>query len=337
MSDNGMPIEQFPVIVKTEQSPTVSHTVLSNVSLEDKHSHWLQCLDSDNFSMFIKTWFAFLATVHQLVMTRASEEKQNDWALTQGDKPFLKEYKSFYNSIELNKISKENILNVFQTSRQVVFNVFPQYYYKTYFKKVVPKDFFLKEPYKIPVRRGVSASYELDVKLSEKKLDIGVLFAGDKIISHIHNYYKFVKIEFNTKTDILEFLDDSKPFYDYIRSELNNVLLKNIKDPLGSPHYETMKAIVSAIVVNVDQTLKTSNCHDIIFVPWINPQNLIDSDLKEWFFDFCYMLRNILFHRIIDPFDKNWSNVLKYSHQGLRELLLENIRLLKESEVSQEQ
>ncbi len=59
-----------------------------------------------------------------------------------------------------------------------------------------------------------------------------------------------------------------------------------------------------------------------------------DADIQEHahecFFDFCYALRNVMFHRIIDPFDSRWSRIMKYSYQGLREFLLENIRLLDE-------
>ena len=338
MSNIDLSIRQSPLIIKTEQKATAKQTILREVLLEEsKHSHWLQCLDSDNFSMFIKTWFAFLATVHQLVLSHASEKKKNELELAQGDKPFLKEFKTFYNSIELNKISVENILKVFQISRKVIFDIFPQYYYTTYFKKTVPNDIFLKEPYKFSIRRGLNVSYKLDVKLSEKDFVIGVLFVDEKTFRHMHEHYVCIKLEICKNQDIHLLANNSNAFYDFIHSELNKTLVKNIKAPLNSPDYKKAEETVSAIELNINQTLKTSNCYDIIFVPWIVPLNPIDSDLKEWFFDFCYKLRNILFHHIIDPFDSNWSFILKYSHQGLRELLLENIRLLKESEVSQGQ
>ena len=65
-----------------------------------------------------------------------------------------------------------------------------------------------------------------------------------------------------------------------------------------------------------------------MFSVWCDPDNPAEADLKEWFVGFCYYLRNILFHRTIDPFNSRWSGVMKACYQGLREFLLANIAML---------
>ena len=332
---NDTEIQNIPPheIITAVQDTAVRHIVSNDDLLaEGKHSHWLKCLDSDNFSIFVKTWFAFLDSVHQLVIIHASGEQKVELELAQGDKPFLDEFKSLYHLIKLSDLSTKNISDVFQASRQVIFDYFPQYYYQTYFKKVIPNEICIKEPYKIPIRRWVNTSYQLDIKLSEKHLTIGVLFTDKRVFDHIHERYVYVKLEISKLPDVHLLFENSNAFYDYVRSKLNAKLVDNISDTLESPYYNKTREKVYAVILKVDQFLKTADCHKTIFVPWITPDKLIEGDLKEWFFDFCYKLRNILFHRIIDPFDDNWSRIIKYSHQGLRELLLENIRLLKESE-----
>lgn len=333
MSGTGTPTNPPREIITAVQNAPVRYIISSDDFLaEGKHSHWLKCLDSDNFSIFIKTWFAFLASVHQLVITCATPEKKDELELAKGDKPFLDEFKSLYHRIKLNDLSTKNILDVFQTSRQVIFDYFPQYYYQTYFKKLVPNKICIKEPYSLPIRRGLNTSYKLDIELSEKHLTIGILFTDERIFDHIHEHYVYVKLEIGTLPDVHLLIENPNVFYDYIRSKLSDKLVNNIRDPLGSPYYNKTLEKISAVILKIDQFLKTADCHKTIFVPWITTDKPIEGDLKEWFFDFCYKLRNILFHRIIDPFDDNWSRIIKYSHQGLRELLLENIRLLKESE-----
>ena len=69
------------------------------------------------------------------------------------------------------------------------------------------------------------------------------------------------------------------------------------------------------------------------FHVWCDEHKIVDMDLKEWFIGFCYSLRNVLFHRTIDPFDNRWSGVMKSCYQGLREFLLSNIKILSEMEV----
>ena len=39
-------------------------------------------------------------------------------------------------------------------------------------------------------------------------------------------------------------------------------------------------------------------------------------------------LRNVLFHRVVDPFDKNWTNIVKFASQALYDIVVLNIERL---------
>ena len=76
--------------------------------------------------------------------------------------------------------------------------------------------------------------------------------------------------------------------------------------------------------------IREDDVHGKIFRPWIpNVNSLVEQDARVWFLDFCYSLRSVMFHRVIDPFDPRWSGIIKASFQGLRELLLSNIQLIE--------
>lgn len=78
---------------------------------------------------------------------------------------------------------------------------------------------------------------------------------------------------------------------------------------------------------------RVEGVYDEIFRQWIPNDNSIDDrEAKSWFYDFCYSLRNVMFHRVVDPFDERWSEVIKLAFQGLRELLLENIKLINQAQ-----
>lgn len=64
-----------------------------------------------------------------------------------------------------------------------------------------------------------------------------------------------------------------------------------------------------------------------------NKPQYFDEDLTKWFVDFSYKLRNILFHFIIDPMDKDWQLLFKYTYLALKHLTEENIEILQNRKI----
>ena len=94
--------------------------------LQEKYNNWRTSIESDSLSLFIKTWFAYLATLHDL---------HKDVHSKTGDKAIINKY-----AVDsLKKISpteeiKEEIKKVFEISKVLIRSEFLEYYFATFYK-----------------------------------------------------------------------------------------------------------------------------------------------------------------------------------------------------------
>ena len=292
--------------------------------MTEKYKSWLISLDSDNFTMYIKTWFAFLASVHGLVLAKANKEKR-EWFLGQkGDGVYLDEYRrTFLNAITLTDIAKQCIREVYNASIDVVRNDYPEYYFATYYKKIIADE-------KLYDKRDFSGAYcpcSVDLMIQKEKLSIGLLFGDRPKIYRSVLKHPYVKISLPTIgfTDYA-LIDDPDVFYRRVYMQILADFSRSGIDGLPQDKQEKLLQLIQRIM----SAIREDDVHGKIFRPWIPDVNsLVEQDARVWFLDFCYSLRNVMFHRVIDPFDPRWSGIIKASFQGLRELLLSNIQLIE--------
>lgn len=292
--------------------------------MTEKYKSWLVSLDSDNFTMYIKTWFAFLASVHGLVLAKASKEKR-EWFLGQkGDGVYLDEYRRmFLNAITLTDIAKQCIREVYSASINVVRNDYPEYYFVTYYKKIIVDE-------KLYDKRDFSGAYcpcLVDLMIQKECLSLGLLFGDRPKIYRSTLRRPYIKVSVPTigLTDYT-LIDDPDVFYKRVYMQILAAISKSGIDGLPRDKQERLLQLAQRIM----SAIREDNVHGKIFRPWIpNVDSLVEQDARVWFFDFCYSLRNVMFHRVIDPFDPRWSGIIKASFQGLRELLLANIKLIE--------
>ncbi|WP_300702122.1 hypothetical protein [Bacteroides sp.] len=297
--------------------------------MESKYNNWLISLDSDNFSLYIKTWFAFLASVHELVMKNASEDDQKQLMGAKGDKIFLK----YYEDNILNKINIDNIrdviFDIYNKSHEIIKADYPEYLFESYYKKVAKLEIadakvvvIGKDEYKYTIRI-------LDKnELNNIELYVGILVTSEGLKSSLKKQFMEAKISLIPDKSAFGIIQNEKIFYSNIRLELRKKYYSNI---IKTDEKSTSKTlvIVDRLISDIINLLGGNDIHKYVFTPWCDKYRGSDDDNRKWFHYFCYMLRNIMFHRIIDPFDKRWSEVMKLGHQGLRELLLLNIDKLK--------
>jgi hypothetical protein len=96
----------------------------------NKYNNWTAVTESDFLSLFIKTWFAFIATLRDL-----HPEAYN----RVGDKRSLVAYLNMYNEIyskEINFTSElcENIEYVYTKGKDIILNQYPEYYFADFFE-----------------------------------------------------------------------------------------------------------------------------------------------------------------------------------------------------------
>ena len=134
----------------------------------------------------------------------------------------------------------------------------------------------------------------------------------------------------------LTMIDNGSLFYDYIRDNIRLLLYNNIKHAPNTIAYNEVKGKFDFLLQLIMSKIIINDVRNLIYKPWYEQGNIVEDDLKDWFHGFCYNLRNVLFHRIIDPFDINWSKTMRTSYQGLRELLMLNIEEIENQNVPAE-
>ena len=297
--------------------------------MNDKYKNWLVSLDSDNFSMYIKTWFAFLASVHELVLLKATPADREKLLQQKGDKPFLEAYRPELNNIQLTDNAKQNIIDAFECSKDTVRSDYPEYYFQTYFKKIVEYKAILQEYAYIGSNKCV-----FDVSVKKEAVHVGIRIVDGPLLTHLREQFIQKNIKFICHEKFNDIIDQGELFYHVLKYSLRDLLYESILNECSLDEHDKTTLQLDMLLNYIGKRLQDETLHQNIFKIWCDKDSLVERDLKEWFFDFCYALRNVMFHRIIDPFDSRWSSIMKYCYQGLRELLLENIRLLSEHEAT---
>ena len=137
--------------------------------MSEKSENWLVSLDSDNISLFIKTWFAYLASIHDLVINQMSDTTILD--NLRGDKFFLDKYRNdILGNISINDVLKENIIATYINSKETILVNYPEYYFQTFYKKIPEISLFSEEA--VLISRD---EYKFNISVAPKGFFISIL------------------------------------------------------------------------------------------------------------------------------------------------------------------
>lgn len=293
---------------------------------KNDYDNWLTCLESDNFSSFIKVWFAYLATIHELVLKCCSEdEKAILESSEKGDKVFLDKFRdSYLHELVINDSTKSIIKECYESSKLQIKSVHSKKFFVLFYKRIENVDIFNKEPIVID-----KDSYKFDVTIHNKELHIGVLVNdGSPIMSKIRNQYFYFNIPLEpTNAKELNIVENSELFYKYLSHKYKN-FFRQIKAKKGTKEYEETERKLSALIQLIVSYLERENLYSIIYKEKFKSEPT-NKDAVLWLHEFSYDLRNILFHKVIDPFDKKWTIIAKYASQALYDIVVLNIEKLK--------
>lgn len=105
------------------------------MQVEKKYEQWKAITESDFVTLFIKTWFTFIAVLREL---NPNIEVFTKDGMPRGDKPFLNAYKESIMPIVQKRIPTESIAHelfkMYPTSMRKVMDIFPQYFFQTFFQ-----------------------------------------------------------------------------------------------------------------------------------------------------------------------------------------------------------
>ena len=105
------------------------------MNVDEKHEQWRAITESDFVTLFIKTWFTYIAVLRKLnpdVQVFTAE------GLPRGDKPFLNAFQNGIMPIVQKKLPVDSIIesvfNMYPIGMKKVIDVFPQYFFQTFFR-----------------------------------------------------------------------------------------------------------------------------------------------------------------------------------------------------------
>ena len=323
-----------------------------------KYENWRAITESDYVTMFIKTWFAFVATLRELYPKETLEE-----VIGKGDKvylnPYLDDFQNKFYSYNKLGVVKDNILKVYKLGRCFTLEN-PKY------NRFFSEDFYgVNKAY---AWKQDTDDYELSVKYSgdteicihAKYLDKDFYINGTPLIISVKvDISDLISSENLSDTQISKFIDDESAFIEFVTKGITDRASLSFIGQITNSDYNSkfppkvlarLNSITLIINANLAQELalmKEPNIirEDVLFsqLPCVHfiykvedGQTVPETDTYKWFLNFVYFMRNALFHEIIDPLDSFWQDIFKHSYLALKEILDGNINyFLEETKAKQ--
>lgn len=321
-----------------------------------KYENWRAITESDYVTMFIKTWFAFVATLRELYPKETLEE-----VIGKGDKVYLNPYlddfqNKFYHYNKLDVV-KDNILKVYKLGRCFTLEN-PKY------NRFFSEDFYAVN--KTFAWKQVTDDYELSIKFSgdteisvhAKYLDKDFYIDGAPLIISVKvDISDLISSENLSEAQISKFIDDESAFIEHVTKSITDrtslIFIGQITNgKFNFKFSDKVLARLNSITLNINANLvqelalmKDPNIvkEDVLFsqLPCMHfiykvedDDTIPEIDTYKWFLNFVYFMRNALFHEIIDPLDSFWQEIFKHSYLALKEILDGNINyFLEESDI----
>ena len=319
-----------------------------------KYENWRAITESDYVTMFIKTWFAFVATLRELYPKETLEE-----VIGKGDKVYLNPYlddfqNKFYHYNKMD-IVKDNILKVYKLGRRFTLEN-PKY------NRFFSEDFYSVN--KAYSWKQDTDDYELSIKYSgDTEICIHAKYLNKEfyvdgvplIISVKVDISDLISSENLSDAQISKFVDDESAFIEFVTKgiidraslsfigQITNGDYNSKFDSKVLAHLNSITLTINANLVQELALMKEPNIvkEDVLFsqLPCVHfiykvedGQIVPEIDTYKWFLNFVYFMRNALFHEIIDPLDSFWQDLFKHSYLALKEILDGNINYFLEEE-----
>lgn len=323
-----------------------------------KYENWRAITESDYVTMFIKTWFAFVATLRELYPKDNLED-----IIGKGDKAFLNPYlddfqNKYYYYNNLNAV-KDNILKVYKLGRLFTLEnkKYNRFFSEDFYS--VNKSYIWKQrtdDYECSIKYSKDTEISIQVILLDKKLYIGTspLIISDKI-----DISDLISTENLSDSEISKYIDDEAYFIEFVANEItarttaafmNHVTQADYDSKFSDDVLEFLYAKMLSINTSFAQAILLIKDHnikkeDVLFsqLPCANfiykvedGVSVPEIDTYKWFLNFVYFMRNALFHEIIDPLNSFWQEIFKHSYLTLKEILDGNINyFLEKAEIEQ--
>ena len=333
------------------------------IQLDKQHTYnnWKAITESDFVTLFIKTWFAFIATLRELYPHSSKPYYQ-----ASGDAPYLSSYKADFSDNFLFFCSYDSIVqnlhDVYRLGLRVTCEKYPRFLVQDFYSINNSFREFHEEKFKSP------GGYEGNLRLTIRNKEAGIakaelLCSDKKFIEDAETDYIVVSVEINYN-DILEKIIQTieathvalaeneliTQFYSALFGEVTTKLIykleqkRNVIPEKGHIKLRNVFSAMQSFCMRAAESIKNLCLSaDISEEYKLLAQSPVTDFLQSfgelsplekqraflWFIGYSYRLRNALFHEIIDPLDATWQLIFKNAYLVLKQIVDSNINWLK--------
>ena len=238
------------------------------MQVDRKYEQWKAITESDFITLFIKTWFTFIAVLREL---NPDVDVFTEDGKPRGDKPFLNAYKDGIMSFVQRSINTEEfaqeLFAMYPISMRKVMDVFPQYFFQTFFQ--INRDFSYEEKsIDLDNNGNVKERYQANLHIVDKhtlKLYFGV--SGQYRTT---KYNESIKKEFDLRPIIQSIVEKHRhqnliinetqfirDFYDVVMGEISGALRHYIDVILPKRKFnKTVTEKIKAACLRLDAALR---------------------------------------------------------------------------------
>lgn len=330
------------------------------------YDNWRAITESDFVTLFIKTWFAFVATMrvlHPLHLTDRSLSGDGKYLLKYKDN-FPAEYFPLMNYDSI----KDDFYRIYRDGMKIVSEKYTDFFLKDFFD--VNQQFEWESSERLGGNETSDEIIKLSIKKSKNDCVRCILICTDKeYLAKVGEAYRPITVEVNYQPIFQQIIEGIKTgeisasetlvqsvFYSNLVAYTLNALIAKIAETQetlptkGNKKFFGIFTQLSAFCNRVLQSLETS-CTDpsisndtklLCQIPYSNfvyryedgdsPKEADQLSCYLWFVSFAYRLRNALFHEIIDPLDEEWQQIFKSAYLVLKQIVDGNIQYLQEKD-----
>ena len=335
--------------------------------VEHTYNAWKTVTEADFVTLFIKTWFAFVATLRELY------PESRPYYEASGDSPYVSQYKkefaeNYYYFCRYEAI-EQYLYNVYKSGLGMISASYPRFLVDDFMQI----NSVFKETYAEPFQGagGFSGEFSIQIKCTGESTTKTVIKCTDEKFSQLFETAPVI-VAFETDfgavcEEIISSLEKQprsleendflqlfyNMFFDRIAVQISATIEQKKKEipEKGNKNLLKVFSILQAFCTRALGSIKNS-CLDnqiseqhklLSQVPasmFLQRQGTLSTAETQrayvWFVGFVYRLRNALFHEIIDPLDRGWQQIFKNAYQVLKQIVdvnirrLQNIQFLKE-------
>lgn len=324
------------------------------------YDHWKAITESDFVTLFIKTWFAFVATLRRMY------PKDIPYYEAAGDYPYLRDYKSdfvekfyficIYGNIE------ESLHHVYKHGLEMTYNKYPRFLVDDFYDINNSYIDTYSESFKNP--GGYEGTFELKVYHAEEGImKVSLRCSDKKFCEKIDSAPEIFSFDVNYKDIIDLIIQDiekgtisvsesgfANKFYTdlfYKASLLAFLMLDEKKKSIpekGNARVYAVFASLQSFIFRTCEAMKQACLNPEIgeehklltqkpVMEFLESYASLSTQGQQraylWFISYAYRLRNALFHEIIDPLDEEWQYIFKNAYLVLKQIVDVNITWLK--------